>query len=118
MPVVRFTVCSKAETQLLNCLSEIFAKKNTGPVAYVGGAMQGCSNSLTLFFPPPMRQLLQESDRQSGKLRSRNLLLITVFTIPNLFVGANNQTAFSCVHQKTLAGRSFLRFQAGYINYC
>lgn len=103
---------------LLNSLSEIFAKKNIGPVAYVGGAMQGCSNSLTLFFPPPMWQLLQESDCQSGKLRSRNLLLITMFTIPNLSVGANNQTASSWVQQKTLAGSSFLRFQAGYINYC
>lgn len=103
---------------LLSALSEIFAKKNIGPVAYVGGAMQGSSNSLTLFFPPPMRQLLQESDCQSGKLSSRNLLLITMFTIPNLSVGANNQTASSWVHQKTLAGSSFLRFQAGYINYC
>lgn len=103
---------------LLDVLKQTFAKKNIGPVAYAGRALQGCSNSLPLFSLSPLGQLLQASAHQSGRLRIQNLLLITVLTIPNLFTGASNQTASSRVNQKALAGFSFLRFQAGYINYC
>ena len=36
---------------LLDVLKQTFAKKNIGPVSYAGRALQGCSNSLPLFFP-------------------------------------------------------------------
>lgn len=71
-----------------------------------------------VFPSPPWGHCSRHQPTSLAGWESRNLLLITMLTIPNLFTGASNQTASSQVNQKALTGFSFPRFQAGCINYC